>query len=540
MIRRAATLRFGFRERLAALGITLVLIITLFGFWHGYRFAKKSLEQSLQEELLAIVNSVAPQIDGDLLGLISRRQDGTIQGREEFEEIQAVLRKVVERNQMAHGDGSPLYILRPTSEFARTGELEFVVMAPSRSGEFVGHVYPAEAHLRAALEGKPMSSGVYEDAEGIWISAAAPIFDSTGAVAALLQADRSVNWFYERVRDDLRTITIASVLALILSSILALLFARGLSNPVRSLVDATQEIAQGNLDHRVRLKRNDELGDLASSINRMASRLAESQRVLTGALKVAEESSAAKSQFVANMSHELRTPLNAIIGYADILIDDAVADGRKCDANDLERILSMSRHLLSLINKVLDFSKLDSGNLELSEEPVLIDEVLEETAIAIEPIVKKSGNEFRILNELAGTTIVVDSSRLRQCLTHLLDNACKFTENGIVQLQVRRQKRDGEDWLTWTVTDTGIGVAAEDHSRLFKAFSQVDGSSTRKYGGTGLGLALTARICRLMSGEITFRSDKNQGSEFTIWLPGNVMVREANGVDSSVDLAPMR
>lgn len=537
--------RLEFRHRLTLFGVILVVVVTLLSSTSTYSLARTWLESSQQNELLAIVNTAAPQINGDLLALVSRRSDGSLQGEDEFLEIQRLLDDVVARNHMS-SHGSPLYIMRPTPDYVRTAELEFVVMARGgEAGHFVGNTVRAAEHLPRALSGTPAASGLYQDAEGMWISAAAPIFDSRSVVVGLLQADRSVDWFNQRAREQLKPLLTIAVLGVTLSGFLAAGFARGLSRPVRILVSATHEIADGNLEHRIPIERNDELGDLAMSVNQMSGRLRLAQTELEGqrqqlsdALDAAHGASRAKSEFLANMSHELRTPLNAVIGYAEMLAEDAAADGRTSDEADLNQILVAARHLLNLIVTVLDFAKADAHRIELNLRRHLIGALTDEALAMVQPLVRKNRNHLAVSNELEGQSIVVDAFRLQQCLLNLIGNASKFTSNGRIGLDVTSCYRDGTAGVAWAVSDTGVGIRAEDQAKLFVAFSQVDSAPTRRNGGTGLGLALTARLCQLMGGEVTVTSELGRGSTFTIWLPVHPPNETASRMEASEAESP--
>jgi two-component system, NtrC family, sensor kinase len=232
-----------------------------------------------------------------------------------------------------------------------------------------------------------------------------------------------------------------------------------------------------------------------------------------------EEASKHKSQFLASMSHELRTPLNAIIGVTEMLLEDAGEFKREDELEPLERVLRAARHLLALINDILDLSKIEAGRMELHLESFPVVPTIEDVAKTIEPMATKNAN--RIVIDCPGDlgTIHADQTRFRQALLNLASNANKFTENGTVTIAARPQQLDGHDWITIAVTDTGIGMTEEQMGRLFQEFSQADASTTRKYGGTGLGLAISRHFCRLMGGDITVESKPSKGSTFTIRLP---------------------
>ncbi|MBM4440323.1 MAG: GAF domain-containing protein, partial [Candidatus Rokubacteria bacterium] len=226
-----------------------------------------------------------------------------------------------------------------------------------------------------------------------------------------------------------------------------------------------------------------------------------------------------KSEFLANMSHELRTPLNAIIGYSELLVEEATDAGAGTLLGDLGKIRAAGHHLLELINTVLDLSKIEAGKMELSLTDVDVPGIVEAVAAVAHPLAEKNGNRLQVLVASGITTVRADEMKLRQSLLNLLSNACKFTEAGTVWLRVARETDDRGAWLAFSVRDTGIGMTPEQISRLFAQFSQVDTSTTRRYGGTGLGLALSRRLCRMMGGDIVVASDAGRGSTFTIRLP---------------------
>jgi signal transduction histidine kinase/CheY-like chemotaxis protein len=229
------------------------------------------------------------------------------------------------------------------------------------------------------------------------------------------------------------------------------------------------------------------------------------------------EASQHKSQFLANMSHELRTPLNAIIGVSEMLREDAEA--LKQDTEPLDRVLGAGRHLLALINDILDLSKIEAGRMELHVESFPLAPLIKDVAKTIEPMATKNGNSIVVDTGPELGTIQADQIRVRQALLNLASNANKFTEKGTVTIAGQPQRNDGRDWITIAVTDTGIGMTEQQLGRLFQEFSQADASTTRKYGGTGLGLVISRRFCQMMGGDITVESQPGKGSTFTIRLP---------------------
>jgi len=229
-----------------------------------------------------------------------------------------------------------------------------------------------------------------------------------------------------------------------------------------------------------------------------------------------------KSTFLANMSHELRTPLNAVIGYSEMLQEDAVDLGADGLVPDLQKVNAAGKHLLELINSILDLSKIEAGKMELQLEDFGVSRMVEEIAAMVQPLAEKNGNRLEVACDAATGTMHADLTKVRQVLFNLLSNACKFTERGTVSLAVHREGRDGDAWLHFSVSDTGIGLSTEQLGRLFQEFSQADADTTRKYGGTGLGLALSRRLCRLMGGDVTVTSEPGKGSTFTVRLPVDV------------------
>ena len=224
-----------------------------------------------------------------------------------------------------------------------------------------------------------------------------------------------------------------------------------------------------------------------------------------------------KSQFLANMSHELRTPLNAIIGVSEMLREDAEA--LKQDTEPLDRVLGAGRHLLALINDILDLSKIEAGRMELHLESFPLAPLIQDVAKTIEPMAAKNANQLVVQCDAAIGSLHADSMRLRQGLLNLMSNANKFTERGTITVDARQAQENDRGWVTIAVADTGIGMTAEQMGKLFQEFSQADASTTRKYGGTGLGLAISKRFCQMMGGDITVESEPGKGSVFTVRLP---------------------
>jgi signal transduction histidine kinase/DNA-binding response OmpR family regulator len=233
----------------------------------------------------------------------------------------------------------------------------------------------------------------------------------------------------------------------------------------------------------------------------------------------AQEANQTKSQFLANMSHELRTPLNAIIGYSEMLQEEAEDDGNEDYVPDLAKIQSSGRHLLELINGVLDLSKIESGKMEVFLEDFDVAELVKGVEGTIQPLVRKNENQLEV-NDLEGVGAMrSDVTKLRQMLFNLLSNASKFTQGGRIGLEVERARVGSDDWLHFRVSDSGIGMDAQQLEKVFEEFSQADASTTRQYGGTGLGLPITKKFCEMLGGSIVATSEPGAGSTFEIHLP---------------------
>jgi PAS domain S-box-containing protein len=240
---------------------------------------------------------------------------------------------------------------------------------------------------------------------------------------------------------------------------------------------------------------------------------------LREAKEAAESASRVKSSFLANMSHELRTPLNAIIGYSEILLEDATDRGDKASMGDLEKIQAAGKHLLGLINDILDLSKIEAGRMDVYLEHVFLTRLVDEVKTIVEPMMTKNGNKFVIECPPDIGALQTDLTKIKQSVINLLSNAAKFTKEGTVTLRLSREEHDDVPWVKFEVIDSGIGMTEEQMGRLFQAFTQADSSTTRNFGGTGLGLTITRHFCAMLGGSIDVKSAPGEGSTFTILLP---------------------
>ncbi len=379
--------------------------------------------------------------------------------------------------------------------------------------------------------------------------------------AELTSADR------ERFNNLLRGAAIVFLASAMLAVVAAYRVQRHLTRPIIELAEVSTAV-QRDRDYGVRVQStaSGEIGSLINSFNAMLetiqsstadleqarvaavesrerifqaneqleeanrtleARVEDRTKLLVKASKDAEEASKAKSSFLAKMSHELRTPLNAIIGYSEILKEDAVDDGDTRTAGDLDKILNAARHLLGLINDVLDISKIEAGKMELFLETFELQKIITDVVATATPLVSKKGNTLKIDCPADIGSIHADATKLRQMLLNLLSNASKFTEAGTITVKVVRLPGDGVEMIEFSIIDSGIGMTPEQLTRLFKAFSQADSTTSSKYGGTGLGLAISLQFAQMMKGDITVTSEPGVGSTFIIRLPAKVQVKQS-------------
>lgn len=322
---------------------------------------------------------------------------------------------------------------------------------------------------------------------------------------------------------------------LLLSGIYIL--SRRITQPIGQITEAAIQLQSGHLDQKLPVFNKDEIGILAQAFNHMARQLQQSFTLLEDqnqalelrvqertaelekAKQAAESATRTKSAFLANMSHELRTPLNSIIGYSEMLEEDMEMSGETSFLPDLSRIQGSSKHLLSLINSVLDLSKIETGRMELNLESVDIAALVKDVLATVGPAIEQKSNYFTLKNQSSIAKIETDATKLRQCLLNLLGNANKFTDRGRIDLIITTPHYGDETYLEFTVEDTGIGIDPDQLEYVFEAFNQADVSSTRRYGGTGLGLTITREFVYMLGGVVSARNRTGGGSIFTLRIP---------------------
>ena len=348
--------------------------------------------------------------------------------------------------------------------------------------------------------------------------------------------------------------TLILIGSLAISAAIAAMLAAYTSRAIARPLEATTLIAQrvteeSNFDLQAPVTTSDEIGMLATSLNELIQRVAEYTEDLHEAKVAAEAANRSKSAFLANMSHELRTPLNAIINYSEMLQEDAQDSGSEDFLPDLEKIQTAGKHLLDMISDILDISKIEAGHVTLYLENFDVATMIEEVMTTAQPLVEKKGNALALKTKGELGTMYADQPKVRQILLNLLSNAAKFTEAGVITIAVERIKtkktkptknkknnnNNNDELLSsvnytsqvlvFRVSDTGIGMTDEQLQQIFKPFTQADASTTRKYGGTGLGLTISQRLCQILGGEISVESQDGRGSTFTVRLPERVVMQ---------------
>jgi signal transduction histidine kinase/CheY-like chemotaxis protein len=428
----------------------------------------------------------------------------------------------------------------------------------SPEGKIFAHYFNADKSLPSSLPSHSQEKGYRF--EGGYLQVFQPVTMNRERVGTLLLSSDMRQWSIRAKRYTsiiVVVVLICGSLALLLSSKLQ----RLISKPILHLED-TMRMVSSNRNYEVRASRfyGDEIGRLIDGFNTMLSEIQQrdtalrraneelqtstheleveivhrkrTQEELLAAKQAAEQANRAKSAFLANMSHELRTPLNAIIGYSEMLEEEVQDSGKVANVRDLQKVQAAGKHLLSLINDVLDLSKIEAGKMELHLETFDVGAMIEEMVTTLRPAIAKNANTFRLRVPEDAGTMRADVTKVRQILLNLLSNACKFTDRGTIVLDVERNVVAGRDWLRFRVGDTGIGISAEQQENLFQEFAQADVSIGRKYGGTGLGLAISHRLVQLMKGRIKVESATGEGSVFTVELPAEGTVKHAESTRS--------
>ncbi len=383
------------------------------------------------------------------------------------------------------------------------------------------------AYLEGLSAGEPPVASL-EDTTSVYRSAMQSL---VSLELSLVERASRINMDLNTAVDTTNRITTLVFLATLLATVLlAWHIVTFTSRSIRALHRGTEQWGGGNLAYQVPPLEG-ELGQLAESFNHMARNLRVAMNEVKAASARADAANQAKSSFLANMSHELRTPMNAIIGYSEMLIEEAGDDPAMPVGDfvpDVEKVLAAGQHLLALINDVLDISKIESGKMTVYREVTDLSQLLHEVIVTVQPMIDKNGNKLLYQNELKDPQTVTDVTRFRQIALNLLSNAAKFTRNGDITLAVRDANHDGRDYVEMSVRDTGIGMTNEQVAQVFEAFIQADLSTTKEYGGTGLGLTISKKFAELLGGGILVDSEVGKGSCFTLRLPRITLDRSAD------------
>ena len=332
------------------------------------------------------------------------------------------------------------------------------------------------------------------------------------------------------INQAVKVVMAVSIVSVLFGALAAWLIGFGVSRQIRSMASTMKAVAGGNMDIEIDTHQSSqEIREMGAAVRVFKAslvkvrELAETQSKTADELRVARDAADAanqsKSAFLANMSHELRTPMNAILGYSEMLMEEAEDIGQEDLIPDLKKINQAGNHLLSLINDVLDLSKVESGKMEAFAEDIDISKLIDEVSDTAHPLMEKNNNTLSIERSGQLGRAHQDLTKLRQTLFNLLSNASKFTHDGTITLHAERTVEAGIDWLTLAVSDTGIGIPADKIDHIFEEFTQADNSTTRDYGGTGLGLAISRRFCELLGGGLSAASEPGKGSTFTIRVP---------------------
>ncbi len=492
--------------------------------------------QAEQTRILAIASTLALHIDGTVHEELVEDHP-TLGALEDWQvaplPAQALHESLVHA---AHVNGvdAPVFTLRlrPTHRARVLAEpdrehpdaMEFVITSSQRPHWL--HTYPYKPEMaRTLFDGESRVAPIYEDDHGAWISAYAPIHNQEGRVVGLLEVDAPLSRLLAEVRSRTRQqILLAGLGFLGMMGIVAFLLSR-VTRSLSVLEAAAARFGQGDYDHPIHAEGVREVEQLAETLESARREIkahvvaqAAHERALAQALDTAEEATRAKSAFLANMSHELRTPMNAIIGYCELLLEEDVRPSDPA-VQDLQKIHGAAKHLLGLINGILDLSKVEAGKMELYVETLELQPFIDEVVATIRPLAARKGNRLVVQVDPELGALDADATKLRQCLFNLLSNACKFTEGGTVSLSVRATSAEGGGVLRFSVQDDGIGISPEQLDRLFQPFAQAEATTTRRFGGTGLGLSLSRALAQMMGGDITATSALGAGATFCLDLP---------------------
>ena len=396
--------------------------------------------------------------------------------------------------------------------------------------------FPKAADASAFYQ-KPTTDGPSSRFNESGLHVFAPVLDPDNEVIGASYIHANLDEISSRLRQHVGMVAAVLVLASIIALLVSARLQRVISGPVLKLSQTARNVSE-NKDYALRAQKHgdDEVGTLIDSFNDMLAQIQKRDHELQEARIAAEQANQAKSNFLSFMSHELRTPLTAIIGFSEMLVSEVEAAGRREWVDDLRRVHDSGKYLLELINDILDISKIEAGKMEVHLETFELPALVRDLRDVMRPLVERKNNRLVIECPDDIGAMQADRIKVRQCLLNLLSNANKFTDEGTITLRAWRGKADQtsgspannhEPLITFAVSDTGIGMTPEQMAKLFRAFTQADDTTSRRYGGTGLGLALTKRFCQMMGGDVTVASEPGKGSTFTIELPAKTATQTA-------------
>ncbi|MCA9520935.1 MAG: response regulator [Myxococcales bacterium] len=559
-------------SRKVAATSVLITAMILGGFsWHTYIVEKQQIIESSLDRIELLARAVSIEIDADAHdALVKRyRRKDAFHRKDEpapFTKLVTPLRRI----HRSLGLGSDIYtlVLDETKRAAIEGApnrthvngTRFALM--SGVNPYYRHTYLYRPEMKDAFFRKRVVRvQPYRDQHGRWISVYVPLIAQSGAVVAILEVDEQMESLLLEFQQSFerKLLVVLILLGFLIVAMVAV--ARTIVSPLERLQRAAAAFGAGDLETPIRVRSNDEVGKLAAIIeearlhrkraqdelreyqNSLEQKVAQRTHQLQKARDAAIEATHAKSAFLANMSHELRTPMNAIIGYSEMLIEEIHELEPDDVIPDVRKIHAAGKHLLQLINDILDLSKIEAGKMELHLEAFPIQQLLDDVSSTIRPLLAKNENRFVAAIDGDLGEIYSDVTKVRQVLFNLLSNASKFTKGGEITLAARVvEVEDGsEPTIELAVRDSGIGMPEEHLDRIFQAFTQADSSTTKKYGGTGLGLTISKRFCELLGGSLTVSSARGEGSTFTVRLPlrSKLPTREPFVDDVGRGLAPL-
>lgn len=511
-------------------GVVLILATGAF-LMQGNARLERTIERGELSRIRAVATTLALQIDGDAHARAVRM---TPDGFDRWEDAPAAL-QLIHRQLDVAATRNDLFAAAETLVMGNSAHIRAApdseatdamrVVASSSAAPTFRRAADYQPEMAAALfEGETTVKRPYADAHGTWISAYAPIVDSSGRVVAILAVDTPLDRLLEEADRHTTQLAVFALLLLVVTLCAMIVAAARMTRALSSLGRAAERFGAGDFQTEIAAPASStaEVLQLAGALEQARREISahidgqeKSERDLEVALERAEVATRAKSQFLANMSHELRTPMNAIIGYAEMVHEDASEMGADALVPDLERIRDAGAQLLTLIDDVLDLSKVEAGKMEVHLETFPVADLAAEVASTVAPLIRKRSNELILDIAPDVGELRSDRTRLRQILLNLLSNAGKFTEQGAITLEVRRTQGQ----LIFRVRDTGIGMTDAQLAKLFQPFVQADASTTREYGGTGLGLALCRDFAALLGGRIFAESQAGRGAIFHVELP---------------------